>query len=227
MSKPIAIALAIILVLVIAFGGFFIFKHFSGSHSIGNSTHSTLDSSSQEKHSPDSSRNECQENLNLLQSAADKFKADKGSYPSKITELVDKYVKEIPKCPGGNGYSLDKDGKVFEDSNYQEAQSTQPQATEPPVQKTFTKEELSKFDGKDGRPCYVALNGVVYDLTNIKGWKNGGNGHGILGGKDWTAAFEKLAPKSHKNPDFLKKLPVVGVYVGEKSTEIPKQPDKH
>ncbi|MCX7746563.1 MAG: hypothetical protein N2645_06705 [Clostridia bacterium] len=232
MSKPLTLAIVFISVFVIALGGFYIFRHFTGSHSPNDASHGTPDASLQETHAPDGGKNECAENINMLQTAVDKFKADKGTYPSKITELADRYVKEIPTCPGGNGYSIDKDGRVFEDSNYKKPESTEPQAakpqaTEPPVQKTFTKEELAKYNGKDGRPCYVALNGVVYDITNVKGWKNGGHGHGILAGKDWTAAFEKFAPKGHKKPDFLKKLTVVGIYVGEKSNEIPKQLDKH
>ncbi|MCX8131851.1 MAG: hypothetical protein N3I35_17360 [Clostridia bacterium] len=171
MSKTIAIAIVIISVLLIALGGFFIFEHFYSSHSTGDIAHTSSDTSSQEKISPDS--------------------------------------------------------KVLEDSKNLKDENTQPQASESDKQKTFTKEDLAKYNGKDGQPCYVALYGVVYDITNVKGWKNGSHGHGILGGKDWTAAFDKLAPKSHKNPDFLKKLPVVGVYVGERSTEIPKQLDKH
>ncbi|MCX7922255.1 MAG: hypothetical protein N3B21_09635 [Clostridia bacterium] len=79
---------------------------------------------------------------------------------------------------------------------------------------------MAKYNGKNGQPCYVALNGVVYDLTNMKGWKKGSHGHGILGGKDWTATFNKLAPKSHRSPEFLKKIPVVGKYIGEPSTEV-------
>lgn len=39
--------------------------------------------------------------------------------------------------------------------------------------KTFTLEELAKYDGKDGRPAYVAANGKVYDLTGSKLWKAG------------------------------------------------------
>ena len=37
----------------------------------------------------------------------------------------------------------------------------------------FTLEELGKFDGKEGRPAYVAYNGKVYDVTNAYLWIDG------------------------------------------------------
>ena len=30
----------------------------------------------------------------------------------------------------------------------------------------FTKETLSNYNGKNGRPAYIAFNGTVYDVTN-------------------------------------------------------------
>ncbi len=37
----------------------------------------------------------------------------------------------------------------------------------------FDQAELEKYDGKDGRPIYIAYKGNVYDVTNSKLWKNG------------------------------------------------------
>ena len=31
--------------------------------------------------------------------------------------------------------------------------------------KIFSAEELSQYDGKGGRRCYIAYNGLVYDVT--------------------------------------------------------------
>ena len=39
--------------------------------------------------------------------------------------------------------------------------------------KEFTVDELAQFNGKDGRKCYVAYNGKVYDLTDSSFWGDG------------------------------------------------------
>lgn len=44
-------------------------------------------------------------------------------------------------------------------------------------EKIFTEEELGKYDGQNGNPAYVAIDGVVYDVTDVSAW-NGGVHHG-------------------------------------------------
>lgn len=39
------------------------------------------------------------------------------------------------------------------------------------VLNVFTTEELAKYNGKDGQPAYVAYEGNVYDVSNVKEWK--------------------------------------------------------
>lgn len=73
--------------------------------------------------------------------------------------------------------------------------------------KTFTKENLLEYDGKDGRKAYIAVNGIVYDVTDIKQWKNGEH-HGMKAGNDLTSAFLK----SHHGSSALSKLKIIGKY---------------
>ena len=54
----------------------------------------------------------------------------------------------------------------------------------------FTLDELSKFDGKEGRPAYVAYNGEVYDVTEANLWSDGNHMGEHDAGKDLTQAME-------------------------------------
>ena len=73
------------------------------------------------------------------------------------------------------------------------------------AEKVFTAEELSHFDGEEGRPAYVAIDGVVYDVTNVEAWK-GGHHHGNDAGKDNSNAI-LMSPHGKK---VLEKLPKMG-----------------
>lgn len=73
------------------------------------------------------------------------------------------------------------------------------------MEKTFTLAELKNFDGQDGKPAYIAVSGVVYDVTDVKAW-SGASHHGFKAGNDVTAG---LAHSPHGDR-VLAKLPVVG-----------------
>lgn len=67
--------------------------------------------------------------------------------------------------------------------------------------KEFTAEELAKFDGREGRPAYVAFRGVVYDVTESAMW-GGGDHEGLhSAGADLTAEHED-APHDVYVTDF-------------------------
>ncbi len=66
-------------------------------------------------------------------------------------------------------------------------------------------ESLAEFNGKESDYSYIAVDGIVYDVTNDKNWKNGEH-HGFLAGTDLTAEFNA----QHKMAT-LRKLPKVGV----------------
>jgi predicted heme/steroid binding protein/rhodanese-related sulfurtransferase len=76
----------------------------------------------------------------------------------------------------------------------------------------ITAEELNQYDGKNGRPAYVAVNGVIYDLTASRLWRGGEHdpSHGeALAGRDLTETL-KDSPHGDKH---LKNFPVVGSLV--------------
>ncbi len=50
------------------------------------------------------------------------------------------------------------------------------------LNKKFTAESLKNYDGKNGRPAYIAVDGVVYDVTNNSHWTNGDH-HGLTAGQ--------------------------------------------
>ena len=58
---------------------------------------------------------------------------------------------------------------------------------------TFNMEEIALFDGKDGRPAYIVVDGVVYDVSNVRQW-NVGSHFGFEAGTDVTEALQKSAP---------------------------------
>lgn len=71
--------------------------------------------------------------------------------------------------------------------------------------KEFTLDELSQYDGTMGRPAYVAVKGIVYDVSNEAAW--GGASHfGLLAGTDLSQQFQSC----HGIEGILAKLPKVG-----------------
>lgn len=77
------------------------------------------------------------------------------------------------------------------------------------VQRKITLEELSRCDGRDGRPAYIAYKGKVYDVTDSSMWIYGDHQGQHEAGKDLT---EELAYAPHKE-EMLERVKVVGVLV--------------
>lgn len=72
--------------------------------------------------------------------------------------------------------------------------------------KEFTLDELKEYDGQNGNKAYVAVDGIVYDVTDVGAWKNGEHKNGITAGKDLSEEINK----SPHGKDVLEDLPVVG-----------------
>ncbi|HEY5587656.1 MAG TPA: cytochrome b5 domain-containing protein [Candidatus Paceibacterota bacterium] len=76
-------------------------------------------------------------------------------------------------------------------------------------QQKFTLEELSKYNGIGGKAAYVAINGIVYDVSSIQSWA-GGVHHGVSAGSNATEYFNTC----HGDSKILDKLPKIGVVTG-------------
>jgi predicted heme/steroid binding protein len=74
------------------------------------------------------------------------------------------------------------------------------------IQKQFTLEELKKYDGSNGKPAYVAIDGIVYDISLSSPW-GGGTHFGLYAGTDLTKEFKACHAGKVK---ILEGLPKVG-----------------
>lgn len=77
----------------------------------------------------------------------------------------------------------------------------------------LTVEELAAYNGQNGARAYVAVNGKIYDVTDVEAW-DGGSHKGVVAGIDATEAIAG-APHGEK---VLEKLTEVGILVDSELT---------
>jgi len=65
----------------------------------------------------------------------------------------------------------------------------------------FTSKELEEYNGKNGKPAYIAYQGKVYDVSQSDLWRDGEHMGMHQAGKDLTEELE-LAP--HREEVFEK-----------------------
>lgn len=73
-------------------------------------------------------------------------------------------------------------------------------------QKEFTLDELSQYDGKNGRRAYVAIEGIVYDVSNELIFRKVKN-IGVIAGKDLTELFDFY----YRMNQIINKAPKIGI----------------
>ncbi len=78
---------------------------------------------------------------------------------------------------------------------------------EEPEELILTLEELKEYDGQDGTPAYIAVDGIIYDVSDVKAW-NVGQHNGFSAGKEVTEAIKSESPHGLS---VLDNLPEVGI----------------
>lgn len=68
----------------------------------------------------------------------------------------------------------------------------------------LTPQELELYDGRDGSPAYVSVNGIIYDVSHIPQWALGVH-FGVSAGQDVTDRVNLC-----HGGQILKRLRIVG-----------------
>jgi len=76
------------------------------------------------------------------------------------------------------------------------------------TERKFTLEELKQYDGREGRPAYIAFKGKVYDVTDSFLWIEGDHQGQHVAGKDLTDEI-RLAPHGEETLERVKPVGVV------------------
>ena len=69
------------------------------------------------------------------------------------------------------------------------------------------RDNLENYNGQEGMPAYIAVNGIVYDISESDEWKNGK----YLGVKAGIDLSEELSNESGEILKVLAKFKVIGV----------------
>ncbi len=117
-----------------------------------------------------------------------------------IVALIALMVSLMEGC-GGSAKTEQGDAATTEKADNQ---------TEDVEGRAITLEELAGFDGKEGRPAYVAVDGIVYDLSGSATWPEGKHtpcNLQAMAGRDLSEEIEQAPPRMR---DYLRRFPVVG-----------------
>lgn len=82
------------------------------------------------------------------------------------------------------------------------------------MEKPMTLEELAGYDGRNGRPAYIAVNGKIYDVSASPRWENGFHPPDHQAGRDLT---EELSKAPHVRA-VVERFPFVGTLQEERPT---------
>ena len=101
--------------------------------------------------------------------------------------------------------ATDNETQSQENADMAQATATAEQVTLP----VFTAETLAQYTGQDDNPAYVAVDGKVYDVTNVPQWRSGSHFGRFQAGVDLTEEIKTLSPHGVAK---LNGVPIVGLY---------------
>ncbi len=70
----------------------------------------------------------------------------------------------------------------------------------------LTLEELKAFDGQAGNKAYIAVDGKIYDVTELEPWSGGEHEGKYKAGKDYTEEIKSESPHGLSPLDDLKPI---------------------
>lgn len=114
---------------------------------------------------------------------------------------------EIPTTSSESNNNASSDSQTTDSSITSEtSMSMEPEVLE------LTLEELAKYNGQDGNPAYVAVDGTIYDVTDSPKWSKGKHRSvkGVEAGNDLTEKIKSLSPHG---TGILEDYPIVGKLV--------------
>ena len=107
------------------------------------------------------------------------------------------YIELAYQKPKAETKGENKQEQTVDENKEEETKTKQPSS-----EKTFTASELAQYNGENGNPDYVAVDGVVYDVTSVF---TQGKHYTHYAGQELTNAFYTRHAKSS-----ITKYPVVG-----------------
>lgn len=72
----------------------------------------------------------------------------------------------------------------------------------------LTLDELKAYDGTNGNPAYIAIDGKIYDVTDIPNW-NGGNHNGFKAGNDLTKEMKEISPHGVSKLQLVEEVGII------------------
>ncbi len=74
----------------------------------------------------------------------------------------------------------------------------------------LTLDELAQFDGNDGNKAYIAVDGIIYDVTDHPQWTSGTHRGQFEAGKDYSEEIREIPRHGTSNLDQAE---VVGILI--------------